>query len=164
MSSLQDGWRVGVQRRFRFWFTGAFAVAVAVAVALALDIGVLAQTNMSPYVGHGVATAIKTQQLTPGALPYISVVGAKTICFEFNLLGTIDSTLIRLEAASDTTKGWTILDGALQYTKYTAAGHYAYYTDTADAFRYFRMFYISSTDTSARINYVTCKVGWSTVK
>lgn len=130
---------------------------------LSLLVGVaVGQTNMSPNIGSGTATAILTQKHVAGALPYISVVGAKTVLFQFQVAGsTIDSLNVRLEASADTTKGWTILDNAVGYTKITAAGNYSYYTDTADVFRYFRMFFVKDTaDTTGRINNVTCKAGW----
>ena len=125
---------------------------------------VYAQYNLvSPTdrIGTGYPTALIAQKTIPGALPYIDVVGAKTVAFHFTIAGTIDSLLTRLEASADTSKGWTILDGVLGYTKFTATGRYSYYTDTADAFRYYRLYFVKDTaDTTGRLLNVSCTVGW----
>lgn len=132
------------------------ALAGIVAGTLLLAATATAQVNLSPYVNSG--SAVSLDSLTAlGSSKIVSVVGAKYLGFQFTAVVPKDSLKYRVDASQDTSKGWINLDSTGSTTKLTATGTYGYYTNVADTYRYFRIFFAYRDSTGAKLRQITVR-------
>lgn len=133
----------------------AFAVLLILVVLTASSS--VPQVNLSPYINSG--TAISLDSLTAlGSSKIISVVGAKYLSIQLTTVVPKDSLYFGLDASQDSSKGWVRnigSTGALVHE--TSSGTRLLYTDKADMFRYFRLWFAARDTTAAKIRLITVK-------
>lgn len=88
------------------------------------------------------------------------ITGSKNIAFQFTLASITDSVRVRVDASMDTTKGWVnnITNESNGGLLCQSNGTYGFYSDIADGFKYFRLFYATRGGSSAKLRLISARV------
>lgn len=88
------------------------------------------------------------------------ITGSKNIAFQFTLASITDSVRVRVDASMDTTKGWVnnITNESYGGLLCRSNGTYGFYSDIADGFKYFRLFYVTRGGSSAKLRLISARV------
>lgn len=117
-----------------------------------------AQVNLSPYINSGATVSLDSLPGL-GSSKIMSVVGAKYLAIQLTSVVAKDSLFFGLDASQDTTKGWVRNIGSTSALVHeTLSGVRLLYTDKADMFRYFRLWFAARDSTSSKLRLITVKV------